>query len=279
MKFCKNEAEIYIPDGCENGLARTTDLCVGAHQDDVEIMAYAPISACYASEDRHFTAVIATDGAGSPRSGAFLGYTDEDMKKVRKVEQKKAAQLGKYAALVMLGYKSSEIKDGSDSRPVEEIKKILLQAKPENVYIHNFADKHDTHVASALRTLAALREIKDVYRPQKLYLLEVWRALDWLCDKDKTLLNASLYPGLAADLINVHKSQVAGGKRYDLAAIGRRYANATFFESHATDDITALTYALDATALIDSDKSPFEFMNEYIDNFRSEIEDRLSRLM
>ena len=278
MKFCKNEAEIYIPDGCENGLARTTDLCVAAHQDDVEIMAYAPISACYASEDRHFTAVIATDGAGSPRSGAFLDCTDDDMKKIRVIEQKKAADIGKYSALVLLGYKSSEVKDKNDCRPVNELSEILLTAKPKNVYIHSFADKHDTHVASALRTLCALRAVRNEYKPEKLYMLEAWRGHDWLCNEDKTLLDASGYPDLAKQLLDVFESQIAGGKRYDLAAIGRRYANATFFESHSTDDMSAVTYAIDATELICNDKSPDEFMKAYIDRFKNEVTQRLINL-
>ena len=47
---------------------------------------------------------------------------------------------------------------------------------------------------------------------------------------------------LAAAMNGVFDSQIAGGKRYDLATIGRRAANATFFESHATDQ------AVDETA-------------------------------
>jgi len=33
-------------------------------------------------------------------------------------------------------------------------------------------------------------------------------------------------------LLGVFESQIAGGKRYDLALMGRRRANATYFESH-----------------------------------------------
>lgn len=278
MEFYKEEAEIYIPQNNRDGLSRTTDLCVGAHQDDVEIMAYAPIAACYDSNERYFTAVIATDGAGSPRNGRFADCTDEDMKKIRIAEQKKAADIGKYSALVLLGYKSSEIKDKSDDRPVKELSEILLAAKPKNVYIHSFADKHDTHVASALCTLCALRAIRNEYKPEKLYMLEAWRGHDWLCNEDKTLLDASPYPDLAKSVLDVFESQIAGGKRYDLAALGRRYANATFFESHSTDDISAITYALDATELISSDKTPAEFIKTYIDKFQNEVGDRLSRL-
>ena len=42
MKFSLESAELYIPDGVEEStaLSRTTHLCVAAHQDDIEIMAY-----------------------------------------------------------------------------------------------------------------------------------------------------------------------------------------------------------------------------------------------
>lgn len=97
---------IYIPDGLEEqaAVARTTHLAISAHQDDIEFMAYAPIADCFGSSDKWFGAVVVTDGAGSPRSGIYADYTDEEMKKVRVVEQKKAAFLGEYSFLALLGY-------------------------------------------------------------------------------------------------------------------------------------------------------------------------------
>ena len=45
MKFHLDTAEIYVPDEepVEQALARTTHLCLAAHQDDIEIMAAQPI--------------------------------------------------------------------------------------------------------------------------------------------------------------------------------------------------------------------------------------------
>ena len=45
MKFNLDTAEIYVPDNTaeEQALARTTHLCIAAHQDDIEIMAAQPI--------------------------------------------------------------------------------------------------------------------------------------------------------------------------------------------------------------------------------------------
>ena len=105
---------IYIPDGLEEqtAVARTTHLAISAHQDDIEFMAYAPIAECFGSSGKWFGAVVVTDGAGSPRSGIYADYTDEEMKKVRIVEQKKAAFLGEYSFLALLGHPSKEVKAG-----------------------------------------------------------------------------------------------------------------------------------------------------------------------
>jgi LmbE family N-acetylglucosaminyl deacetylase len=73
MKFHLATAEIYIPDNepIEQALARTTHLCVAAHQDDIEIMAAQPILECYQQTDKWFTGVVVTAGRGSPRNGRY----------------------------------------------------------------------------------------------------------------------------------------------------------------------------------------------------------------
>ena len=93
----------YIPDGLEEkaAVARTTHLAIAAHQDDIEFMAYAPTAECFGAQDKWFGAIVVTDGAGSPRSGIYADYTDEEMKKVRIVEQKKAAFVGEYSFLAL----------------------------------------------------------------------------------------------------------------------------------------------------------------------------------
>lgn len=268
--FNKKTAELYVPDGVENGLSRVTKLCIAAHQDDVEIMAYAPIADCYENDGEFFGAVTVTDGAGSPRTGKFASCSDEDMKKIRIEEQKSAARIGKYGALMTLSYQSSEVK-ADDGTVAREIARILLACRPREVYTHNLADKHPTHVATALRTLEALALVKDEYRAERVVGLEVWRSLDWLPDSEKLLMDTSAHPELAKALLDVYESQIAGGKSYDLAAIGRRYANATFFESHSTDGSASLSYGLDMTALAYSDKSPEDYIGAYIDSFKYDV--------
>ena len=121
MELHLQSAEIYVPDGLplEQALARTTHLAIAAHQDDLEIMAAAPILVCFQRSDAWFTGVVVTDGRGSPRSGIYGNYTDDQMRQVRLKEQRKAAFVGEYAAQVMLDYPSKVIKDGAQTQPVD----------------------------------------------------------------------------------------------------------------------------------------------------------------
>lgn len=281
MKLTKQGAQLYAPGGQDAlaSLAKTDELCIAAHQDDVEIMAYAPIARCYKNSKRRFSAAVVSDGAGSPRTGLYEACSDEEMKAVRVQEQKQAAAVGDYEALALLGFGSAEIKDAGNQAVVEDIRQLIMQAAPKTVYTHNPADKHDTHVAVCLRVIQALRQLPKEARPEKLYGMEVWRGLDWLCDADKTAFDTSARPNLAAALLGVFDSQISGGKRYDLAALARRTANATFFESHETDDYSELTFGLDMSVLLQEDSvDPAAFIAGYIANFAGEVEKRLERL-
>lgn len=280
MKFNNANAELFIPNGMDEiaAVERTTDLCIAAHQDDIEIMAFGPIAKCYGQRDLWFTGCVVTDGAGSPRAGVYENYTNDEMKAVRVTEQKNAACAGGYTAQFLLSYTSSEVKDGSNIKTVEEIAEIIKACRPETVYTHNLADKHDTHVAVAMRTIAAIRSLPEEYRPKKVYSLEVWRSLDWLCDSDKACFDTSKHENIASAVLGVHDSQISGGKRYDLAAMGRRVANATFFESHATDDCNSMSYGLDITDLCFAEGDMNEFIQSYINKFAAEVADRIGRM-
>ena len=274
MNLKNPNASVFFPG--EKSFAGVADLCVAAHQDDVEIMAYAPISDCYGK--RSFCAVIVTDGAGSPRAGEFVGYTDEMMKEVRAKEQAEAATIGGYRAVIQLGYPSSAVKDGTNTDTVDDLCALLREIRPKRLYTHNPADKHPTHVAVSLRVIEAVRRLSPEYRPEVFVGLEVWRGLDWLCDADKVCLYTGAYPELAEKLLTVHRSQVAGGKRYDRAAIGRRAANATFFESHATDGESSMNFGVDLLPLLDRAIAPAEYVSAYIERFAREVSDLIEGL-
>ncbi|MGD0221035.1 MAG: PIG-L family deacetylase [Terriglobia bacterium] len=281
MDFYKSSSEIYVPHGsaAEAALKRTTHMAIGAHPDDNEIMAFHGIVECFGRDDRHFTGVTVTNGAGSARDGIYARYTDEEMQTVRRVEQKKAAVVGEYAAHVFLDYTSGEVKDSKNLSVAEDLKKVVMAARPQVIYTHNLADKHDTHVSVALRTLRALREIPKEARPQRLYGCEVWRSLDWLCDPDKIVFDVQGRENLALSLVGVYDSQICGGKRYDLATAGRRRANATYLASHAVDQSAAVTFAVDLTPLVEDEKlDPAEYILGFIDRFKHEVSTRLAKL-
>ena len=280
MKFSQPTADVFIPDGTPvaSALARTTHLCLAAHQDDIEIMAYHGIAACHGRADRGFTGVVVTDGGGSPRSGPFAACTDEEMKAIRREEQRAAARLGGYAAMVQLSHPSAQVKDAAFPGVRADLVALLGAMAPHTVYLHNPADKHDTHIAVLLRSLDALRALPADKRPERVYGCEVWRDLDWLPDADKVALDVSANPELAAQLVAVFASQIAGGKRYDLATAGRRLANATFHTSHATDRASGLTWAMDLTPLVrDPALSIEEFTLGHLDRLRADVAARLQK--
>ena len=282
MKFGKDTAEFYVPDGksIEEALTRTTHMGIGAHPDDLEIMAFHGILECYMKKQKRFLGVIITDGAGSPSDNLYSSYTDEEMRRVRRAEQKKAAVLGEYSGIVLLDYPSSVVKDAKDLATKEDLKKIIVAAKPSYIYTHNLADKHDTHVAVAVRAIQALRELPEEVHPQKIYGCEVWRDLDWIVDSDKVVFDVGAHENLAAALTGVFDSQISGGKRYDLATIGRRRANATYYESHSTDITTAMIYVMELTPLIKNPQLDMvEYVADYINRFNQEVSTRLRKFL
>ena len=247
MKLKNPGGEFFIPDGLalEEALKRTTHMAIAAHQDDIEIMAYDGILKCFGRDDAWFFGVVVTNGAGSPRDGLYAHYTDEQMQKVRKQEQKKAAYVGEYGALALLDYTSTAVKDTKEMELIEEISELIIEARPKVIYTHNLADKHDTHVGLAVKVIQVLRNLPTEQRPEKLYGCEVWRNLDWVNDSDKVFFDVSAHPNLAGALVEVFDSQVSGGKRYDLATMGRRLANATYAASHGVDTASALIYGME----------------------------------
>ena len=222
--------------------------------------------------------VNSADQIAAARTGPYERFTDEEMMAVRKQEQRKAATIGEYAAMVQLGYSSAEIKDAGNEAPVEDTRRILEAARAETVYLHSPADKHDTHIAVLSRCIQAIRLLPVGERPGKVYGCEIWRDLDWVPDSRKVALPVNGRKNLQSALNGVFDSQISGGKRYDLAVMGRRLAHATFFESHAADSETGLTFAIDLTPLCRDEAPPIEtFIVDLIDEFSEDVRARIRR--
>jgi LmbE family N-acetylglucosaminyl deacetylase len=279
MKLHNATSEIFIPDNIPvaDALERITHLGIGAHQDDLELMAFHGIFTCYAKDDLWFGGITCTNGSGSPRSGIYADYTDAQMMAVRRREQNAAAVVGGYGVMIQLDYPSSAVKSADPSLK-DDLKLILSRMHPHVVYTHNPADKHDTHIGVVVAALEAMRELPRRQRPPKVWGCEVWRNLDWLPDPDKVLMDVSERDNLAAALNGVFDSQIAGGKRYDTATIGRRCANATFFESHATDNTTQLIFGMDLSPLVaDESLDILEYVLGFVRKLENEIREKLAK--
>lgn len=254
MQFKSPQAQIFIPSHIDETLAlsRCTHLAIGAHPDDVELIGMHGIETCYVSDALFFGGVVVTDGAGSPRSGSYANVTNDEMVQIRIKEQETAARIGQYSAQIQLLYPSDVVKTERE-HPIEDIKNILLATQPETLYLHNPFDRHASHRAVLTACIEALRELPESKRPKHCYGVEVWRSLDFLPEHLRIGLPTDQVPGLASQLICAFRSQVEGGKRYDLAFTGRGFANATFAESHHVDEAHSVSFALDLMSLMNDD--------------------------
>ncbi len=278
MQLQNPTAEIFVPDKLPvaKALKRITHLGIGAHQDDLEFMAFGGIAECYASKSKWFGGVTCTDGSGSARSGKFKNFSDAQMMTIRRREQNAAAKIGKYGAMIQLNYPSRAVKNPNDDSLKNDLKEILAATSPEIIYTHNPADKHETHVAICVAALQAMRELPRAQRPKRVIGCEVWRDLDWLSDENKIVMDVSAHEQLAARLNKIFKSQIASGKRYDLAVAGRRFANATFSNPHATDKARQLIFGMDLSPIaFDETLDIVDFVHNYIEKFRADVRQKL----
>ena len=278
MKLHHATAEVFIPDGKPEAeaLKRITHLGLGAHQDDLEFMAFHGILSCYANEEKWFGGVTCTNGSGSARTGPYANCTDAQMMAIRRQEQNAAAVVGRFGVMIQLDFPSSAVKSATDPALKNDLKSILAATRPGVVYTHNPADKHDTHIGVVVAALQAMRELPRDQRPRKVIGCEVWRDLDWLPDAEKVLMDVSGRDHLAAALNGVFDSQIAGGKRYDLATFGRRAANATFFDSHATDQATQVIFGMNLTPLVaDESLDIADYVGGFIDRLRADVRQKL----
>lgn len=281
FQFHHNKAELYLPEGGDLAatLKKTTHLGVGAHQDDLEFMALHGILECYDREDQWFGGVTCTNGAGSARQGPFANFTDEEMQNIRAEEQREASRLAHYAYMAQLAYPSSQIKDTEAAENlVNDLVNLLKRSSVKVVYTHNLADKHDTHIAVTAALIKAIRKLPPEKRPEKLIGCEVWRDLDWMPDEKKVVMDLGKNTDFAAKLNGLFRSQIAGGKRYDLAVEGRRRANATFFDSHSTDAFERVCFGMDLTPLIeDENLDPAEVALSLIEKFKESVHAQIAQ--
>jgi len=247
-----------------------THLGIGAHSDDLEIMAYHGIAVCYESDDSIFSGITVTNGVGSPQSESEK-LDVENLRLVRQEEQKAAAAMGRYGFIAQLDYESSAVKVSDISQVVDEIYCLLEKAKPRVVYLHQPGDKHPTHIGVLRASMEALQRMKVEDRPEAVYGCEVWRDLDWLPDDQKIYLPTDAYPELASEIIAVFQSQIRAGVAYDCGTIGRRLANATFADPHVVRQGDSFTLAMDLMPAVRREVSLDEMVLREIEKFSESV--------
>lgn len=275
MKLKNPEANLYIPDGKDEdaALLRTTHMGIGAHPDDLEILAIHGIGQCYNSKSKWFTGVTVTEGGGKERI--------EKLAETRKKEQIAAAKMGKYGAQVQLYYSGPDISGTEPPRyddALSDLLYILSMAQPEVIYVHNIFDKHEAHGAIARLVLDALRQVPADRRPQHVYGCEVWGGLDWVAWDMKVSLEVSEYLSLQKKLLECHKSQLKGKHQYADAAPARSIGNATFGDGVDMENAKAILYALDLMPFVtDPDLTVKAFLDRYLFGFEYWQKKRIER--
>jgi LmbE family N-acetylglucosaminyl deacetylase len=282
LKFRSRGSLIYVPDPTEpsEALARTTHLGIVAHQDDLEIAAFHGVWVARRDPSQRFSGVTLAQGTGGPRAPELVDASEALVSTVRREEQMYASDLGTYSAHVFLDYASSVVKDLAEDGPTLDLVDVLRLTRPRVVYTHALSDRHSTHLATALRTIYAIRALPAEERPEQILGCEVWGDLDWLPEPYRIELDVSGEDDLARELISAFKSQIAAGKRYDIGTLGRRAAHATFGNSHTEDQATALTLAMNLSPLIAAPELDIEaFLAEMLNSFQSRTLGNLRALL
>ena len=273
LRLHNSGADVFVPDGRapDEALARVTHVGIGAHADDLELMAFHGIAHCLSTPGCWFGGVVASDGARAPRTGRFAGLSDVELRDVRRAEQRAAAERGRYAAVVQLDYGSPAVLS-SDARLVDDLFAFLDATRPRVVYTHDPSDRHATHVATCAATLAALRRLPEKWRPARVYGCEVWRGLDWLAEGDLVRLDVSGHDDTWRALLACFPSQTEGARPYEAGALGRARANAVFSEARTAGGAGGVWLAMDLTPLVrDESLSLDEFVRERVERFGAEL--------
>jgi len=278
IEFAQPEAEVFVPDGRaeDEALARVNLLGIGAHPDDLEIMAYHGIRAGQGQGGPRFGAVVCTDGTGAPRVDADEDPEAYALRRTRRDEQRAAARRGRYAAVIQLDHPSESVRENVAPELVDDLAAILDATRPRVVYTHSPADEHATHVGVCVAAIEAMRRLPADARPEQVLGCEVWGSLDWLPDHGAELLELGADTASWSALMQVFVSQTRA-RPYHEGALGRSRANAVFRDAHRVGGGERLWRAMDLTALVADDAPDLEsFTRARLEEFESAVLARIA---
>lgn len=239
-------------EALQAALARTTHVGVGAHQDDVEIMAGPML---LKNKDSWMT-VIVTDGAASKSvlNGVATDLTPRQLTDMRQREQREAArETG--TPVIQLKYPSAAVGGHMGEGKREEAAfalGTLFAAMPrtQEVFGHNPIDKHATHLGVLAVQTAALRAAKP---PQlkNVYAMEVWGGLTGIPESQLSMFVVEDGKDLAAinTLVGKYQSQIQGqGRDYAATTTARMVGHGGYVSNpHLSNPPVGMVIGLDIT--------------------------------
>lgn len=275
--------DVFVPgvagsasfDQLRRAIAGVTHVVIGAHPDDVEVGAGPAIGHCFEQDQSGLLAVVLTDGRNPPKSGPYRDLGPAEMGQLRTREQRDAAQIGKYRAAVQLCYSSEQLRTERDLIAAD-LAALISATRCTDLWSHHFLDRHPTHVASAARTLDAVRLLDDDRRPDRWLGMEVWGSIDALPCSVLEEFDVSEHEALLDAVLGVFESQNRS-KNYPRGVRGRYMAHATFRKSHEENSGSLLCLAVKLHRLLtEHGLTPETWTREVL---RLAQEDTLQRLL
>ncbi len=239
---------LFIQGDGEQDLSLGTHLAIGAHPDDLEIMAGPLIEECLQDDRKKFVGVVCTHGVSDSFISENSTQLISEKIKVRRSEQLKAAELAGYFAVIQLGHSSSDVKNPRFTILKEQLSELIKTIKPQKVYTHNPFDRHRTHRAVFRNVFESLRDSQ--FRPEEFLGCEVWRGLDWLDSEKKRALSIN-DTAFIEKLISCFSSQQDSQRDYALGLRSRLKANQTFNDAYKSLESDHILYALDLKHLLE----------------------------
>lgn len=181
-----------------------TILAFCAHPDD-EVFGLGGTIARYSREKKKVVAIIFSYG-----EMAMPWLKPEEVRKIRKKESLKAAEILGTSQTLFLGLREGKIEqEGLEKR--EELIKLIKKKKPQKIFLHSQDDPHADHRAVHRFVVSILKEVN--YQGQT-YTYDVWNPLTL---KDRGV------PKLYVDVSKDFKKKLQASKVFETQKIQGRW--------------------------------------------------------